>query len=133
MRRSPVALEDRTMADPTQALEDLALLVQLCDRMADEGAGSMYHPDTLAQRNAVVRRLREFIEGAVGAALPVALADKALEIAEEIDTLRDSDIRIPSIQLLVGHAMTWALEHKTAAGVAEPGYQVQGEKGTHGS
>jgi hypothetical protein len=45
-------------ADAPQALEDLALLVKLCDRMADEGAGSMYHADTLAQRNAVVRRLR---------------------------------------------------------------------------
>jgi hypothetical protein len=54
------------MADHKQALEDLALLVQLSDRMAEEGAGSMYHPDTLAQRNAVVRRLREFIESAAG-------------------------------------------------------------------
>jgi hypothetical protein len=54
------------MADAKQALEDLALLVRLSDRMADDGGGSMYHADTLAQRNAVVRRLREFIESADG-------------------------------------------------------------------
>lgn len=53
------------MADPKQALEDLALLVALSDRMAEEGNGSMYQADTLAQRNAVVRRLREFIEAHV--------------------------------------------------------------------
>jgi hypothetical protein len=55
------------MADQKQALEDLALLVQLCDRMADEGGASMFHADTLAMRNAVVRRLREFIERAIRA------------------------------------------------------------------
>lgn len=54
------------MADTQQALEDLALLVKLCDRMADEGEGSMYHADTLAQRNAVVRRLRDHISAAHG-------------------------------------------------------------------
>lgn len=43
------------------SLEDLALLIQLCDRLADEGESSMYHADTLAQRNAVVRRLRELL------------------------------------------------------------------------
>lgn len=54
------------MADAKQALEDLALLVRLCDRMADESEGSMYHADTLAQRNAVVRRLRDHISAADG-------------------------------------------------------------------
>jgi hypothetical protein len=59
------------MADHKQALEDLALLVRLSDRMAAEGGGSMYHADTLAQRNAVVRRLREFIEqSARGVSVP---------------------------------------------------------------
>lgn len=57
------------MADAKQALDDLALLVELSDRMADEGSGSMHHPDTLAQRNAVVRRLREFIAQSDRAAL----------------------------------------------------------------
>jgi hypothetical protein len=54
------------MAEAKQAMEDLALLVKLCDRMADEGGASMYHADTLAQRNAVVRRLREFIDRTAG-------------------------------------------------------------------
>lgn len=54
-----------------QALADLVLLVEITDRMADEGGASMYHADTLAQRNAVIRRLHRHIEQAGAAGVKV--------------------------------------------------------------